>query len=79
MKITSFGLIRAEAPLKVLRDCRDEYICLHLIDRGFESAVIPRKEMVAAAEGILSDKGIRSQGSPSEMTVWNAKRDATGK
>jgi hypothetical protein len=30
--------------------------------------------MVDATEGILQDNGIRSQGSPDMMDVWNGKK-----
>jgi hypothetical protein len=36
--------------------------------------VLPRKAMVDATEGILQDNGIRSQGSPDMMDVWNGKK-----
>jgi hypothetical protein len=42
-----------------------------------ETLVFPRKELVAATEAILSDNGIRSQGSPDVMAVWNEKAQAT--
>ena len=35
--------------------------------------VIPRAEMLAATEEILSDNGIRAQGSPDTLAVWNSK------
>jgi hypothetical protein len=35
--------------------------------------VFPRAEMLAATDGILTDNGIRSQGSPDTMAIWNAK------
>jgi hypothetical protein len=35
--------------------------------------VFPRKEMVAATDDILSDNGVRAQGSPELMQVWSGK------
>jgi hypothetical protein len=35
--------------------------------------VLPRKAMILETEGILSDNGIRSQGSPDMMAVWDKK------
>ena len=32
-----------------------------------------RKEMVDATEDILTDNGVRAQGSPDMLEVWNAK------
>jgi len=42
--------------------------------RGGEALVFPRKEMVGATEEILTDNGVRAQGSPDMMEVWQAKR-----
>jgi hypothetical protein len=60
--------------VEVLRDCRDEMVCIEFDSRGGEALVFPRAEMVAATEEILTDNGVRSQGSPDTMTVWNAKK-----
>jgi hypothetical protein len=60
--------------VEVLRDCRDPMICIEFDNRGGESLVFPRAEMVAATEEILTDNGVRSQGSPDTMAVWNAKK-----
>ncbi len=57
----------------VLRDCKDQYITIAFDGRDVESLVFPRKEMVAATDGVLSDNGIRSQGTPDTMAIWNAK------
>ena len=35
--------------------------------------VFPRAEMVAATDGILTDNGVRSQGSADMLAIWNAK------
>jgi hypothetical protein len=35
--------------------------------------VFPRAAMVAATEEILTDNGVRAQGSPDTMAVWNGK------
>jgi hypothetical protein len=35
--------------------------------------VFPRKETVAATEDILTDNGVRAQGSPDTMEVWRGK------
>ena len=36
--------------------------------------VFAHKEMLAAVEDILSDNGVRAQGSPSLMELWKSKR-----
>ena len=60
--------------VQVLRDCRDDYICIHCAERAFESLVFPRKEMLAATDEILNDNGVRSQATPAELAVWNGKK-----
>jgi len=57
----------------VLRDAQDEFITIEFVGRASEALVFPRKEMVAATEEILTDNGVRSQGSADTLAVWNAK------
>ncbi|MBR7798522.1 S1C family serine protease [Undibacterium fentianense] len=57
----------------MLRDMQDELIVIHYDQRYGETMVLPRKAMLAETEGILSDNGIRSQGSVDMMAIWNAK------
>ncbi len=57
----------------LLRDSKDEMIVIHFDQRGGENIVVRRKEMVDATESILSDNGIRLQGSKDMMDVWNKK------
>ena len=52
---------------------RDEFITIEFDSRDGETLVFPREEMVAATDEILTDNGVRSQGSPDTMAVWNAK------
>jgi hypothetical protein len=59
--------------VELLRDSRDEFIVLEFAGHGGESPIFPRKEMLAATEEILTDNGVRSQGSPDTLSVWNAK------
>ncbi len=59
--------------VEVLRDCKDEFVVFDFDTRGGETPVFPRKEMVAATDDILTDNGVRSQGSPDVMAVWNKK------
>jgi len=58
--------------VEVLRDARDGYVTFDFAVRGGESMVFARKDMLAATDEILSDNGIRSQGSPDTLAVWNA-------
>ena len=41
--------------------------------RAGETMVLPRKGMLAATEDILTDNGIRQQGSADMLEVWNGK------
>ena len=59
--------------VEVLRDSRDEFIAIKFDCRGCETEVFPRAEMLAATEEILTDNGVRSQGSPDTLAIWNAK------
>lgn len=57
----------------LLRDSKDEMIVIHFDQRGGENIVLRRKDMVDATESILSDNGIRLQGTKDMMDVWNKK------
>ncbi|PYK80877.1 MAG: serine protease [Verrucomicrobia bacterium] len=60
--------------VEMLRDLKDESVTFEFDTRSSgESIVFPRAEMVSATENILSDNGVRSQGSADAMTIWNAK------
>lgn len=59
--------------VSLLRDMQDELIVIHYDQRYGETMVLPRKAMLAATEDVLSDNGIRSQGSADMMAIWNAK------
>ncbi|MBY0574201.1 MAG: trypsin-like peptidase domain-containing protein [Undibacterium sp.] len=60
--------------VETLRDMKDELLVVHFDQRYGETMVLPRKAMVAETEGILSDNGIRSQGSPDMMAVWEKNK-----
>jgi S1-C subfamily serine protease len=60
--------------VEVLRDDKDPMITLEFDSREGETLVFPRAEMEAATEEILTDNGVRSQGSPDTMAIWNAKK-----
>jgi S1-C subfamily serine protease len=62
----------------VLRDCKDEFITIHFDQRGSEAIVFPRQDMLAATEELLTDNGVRSQGSPELLAVWNTKPAKAG-
>ena len=58
----------------VLRDAKDEFIVIEFAGRGIESLVLPRKDVLDDTEDILGDNGVRSQGSPDVMQIWNEKK-----
>jgi hypothetical protein len=41
--------------------------------RGGETLVFSRAEMLMATDDILTNNGVRSQGSPDTLAVWTAK------
>jgi hypothetical protein len=57
----------------LLRDLKDEFVTFEFDSRGTEAVVLPRAEAVAATEEILTDNGVRAQGSPDMLKVWQAK------
>jgi S1-C subfamily serine protease len=57
--------------VQVLHDCKDEFITVEFDNRFGETLVFPRAELQAATDDILSDSGIRSQGSPDTLAIWN--------
>jgi hypothetical protein len=59
--------------VEILRDTKDDFIRIEFDNRNGETVVFPRAEMLAATDEILSDNGVRTQGSPDTMAVWNAK------
>jgi hypothetical protein len=58
--------------VEVLRESKDEFITIDFDLRGGETLVFPRVEMLAATDEILTDNGVRSQGSPDTLAIWNA-------
>ena len=59
--------------VEVLRDAKSQFIIVEFNNRAGETMVFPRAEMPAVTDEILTDNGVRSQGSPDTMAIWNAK------
>jgi hypothetical protein len=59
--------------VELLRTSKDEFLVFDFAGRSSETLVFPRKEMIDATEEILNDNGVRAQGSPDTMGVWNQK------
>jgi S1-C subfamily serine protease len=57
----------------VLRDTQDEFITIKFAGRATEALVFARKDIIAATDDILSDNGVRAQGSPDILKIWSAK------
>lgn len=60
----------------LLRDQTDELLTFRFQQRDAEMVVVPRKEMLAATESVLTDNGIRSEASADMMKIWNEKMPA---
>ena len=59
--------------IEVLRDGSSQYVTFEFVGRGVETIAFVRSEALAAMDDILSDNGLRAQGSPDTLAVWNAK------
>lgn len=60
--------------VEVLRDLKDEFVTFEFNARNTgETIVFPRADMVAATNDILTDNGIRTQGSPDVLKIWETK------
>ncbi len=59
--------------VETLREVKDEFVVIEFGGRNDEVLVLPRKDCVAATEEILSDNGVRAQGSPETLKVWEGK------
>ena len=59
--------------VQILRDSKDEFVTVEFYDHYSESCVFRRADLLSSTDDILTNSGIRSQGSPDMMSVWNAK------
>jgi len=58
----------------LLRDLKDDYVVIKFDSkRDGEDMIFRRSDMVAATDEILADNGVRAQGSPDMMQVWQGK------
>jgi S1-C subfamily serine protease len=57
----------------VLRDLKDPFVTIEFDQKGNEALVFSRAAMLAATDDILTDNGVRAQGSPNMMSVWQGK------
>ena len=74
VKSINGAAVRSLAQLvALLRDLKDEYVTIDFDNRASEAMVFPRAQLVSATEAILTDNGVRAQGSPDMMKVWEGK------
>ena len=57
----------------LLRDLKDPFVTIEFDQKGNEALVFSRTAMLAATDEILTDNGVRAQGSPDTLAVWQAK------
>jgi hypothetical protein len=62
-----------EQPVALLRDLKDPFVTVEFDQKGGETLVFSRAEIVAATKEILTDNGVRAQGSPDTLAVWQAR------
>jgi S1-C subfamily serine protease len=59
--------------VEMLRDGKDEFLEFKFAGTEAETLVFPRQAMIDSTEEILTDNGIRKQGSPELEAIWNKK------
>ncbi len=57
----------------VLRDLKDPFVTIEFDQKGGEALVFTRQAIMAATDDILMDNGVRAQGSPDTLAVWQEK------
>jgi S1-C subfamily serine protease len=57
----------------VLRDLKDPFVTIEFDQKGGEALVFSRQAIMTATDGILMDNGVRAQGSPDALEVWQDK------
>ena len=59
--------------VELLRDLKDPFVTLEFAAKGGEGLVFSRQALVGATDEILTDNGVRAQGSPDMLAVWQAQ------
>jgi S1-C subfamily serine protease len=57
----------------LLRDLKDPFVTIEFDQKGGEALVFSRPAILAATDDILTDNGVRAQGSADMLAVWQAK------
>jgi hypothetical protein len=74
-KINGMPIRNLKHLVELLRDSKDEFISIEFGGLLNERLVFPRTELIASTDEILTDNGVRAQGSADTLAVWNAKSD----
>jgi len=56
--------------VETLRDCKEKYLTISFDDRGGETIVFNRQDVLDATDEILTDNGVRQQASDDLRAVW---------
>jgi hypothetical protein len=59
--------------IEVLRDLKDPFVTLEFDQKGGEALVFSRQAILNSTDDVLTDNGVRAQGSPDTLAVWQAK------
>jgi PDZ domain len=57
----------------LLRELKDPFVTIEFASKGGEALVFSRQALAAATDDILTDNGVRAQGSPDMLAVWQGK------
>jgi len=60
--------------VEMLRDSHEQFLIFRMATARGETFVFPREEMQAATEQVLRDNGIREQGTPELMAIWQRQK-----
>ena len=56
-----------------MRDSQQEYFVFEFVGEIYETYVFDREEFLAATEEVLDDNGIRRQGTPELLKIFNGE------
>jgi hypothetical protein len=59
--------------VELLRDQTAEFVTFEFAGEFTETLVFSHREVLDATEAILTDNGVRSQGSPDTLSIWTAR------
>jgi hypothetical protein len=58
--------------VSLFRDSKEKYLIIEFFDQQVDKLVFRRADLLNATETILTENGVRSQGSPDNMAEWNS-------